>query len=341
MHLMGLEAPEPVGRAVSRLDVIIVRRWLIAISLASSASELAASLSPVSAGTALVSADTAAEAILGILADQAGEAVNAKAPHETLLALAMKTSLTAGAPISSALARVVRLTHTRRNGVVHSGDDATPRDVEEAQLAVSGLLEVLSRALPALSLLPAGSGLLRAVASQIDATELTAKMIEAEECFAADKLPEAREAASIAFGMTLVRVTPRLQDPRPESTYRPPYRGGGGLSVEHKATVANDRALAEQFDSTGRRLRVLSAWVTPIALGLPPADFARLTAAFGEASHSMGGSWRVWGYSGPLDAGELSWALATLARVVFRLWEIGSLRTGSAEQAALAQALAK
>ena len=338
---MTTEGQGPAQPEAARLDAIIARRWLIAVSLASSSSDLAASLSPVSAGTALVSADTAAEAILGILADHAGEAVTAKAPHETLLTLAIKASATAGAPIPSALARVVRLTHNRRNGVVHSGDDATPRDVEEAQLAVSGLLAVLSRALPTLSVLPSGSGLLRAVASQIDAPDLTAKMIEAEECMADGRLPEAREAASIALGIMLGRVTPRLQDPRPTSTYQAPYRGAGSGSTDHRAIVANDRALAEQFDSTGRRLKVLSAWVTPIALGLPPADFARLTATLGEATHSIGGTWRVWPEATAPVASDLSWALATLARVVFRLWEIGSLRPGDAQAAALAQARAE
>jgi hypothetical protein len=105
---------------------------LIALSLASSAGELAVSLSPVSAGAALVSADTTAEAILGILADHAGEAVNAKAHHEALLALAIRPSSTAGMRVPSALARAVRLTHSRRNGAVHNEDDATPRHVEEA-----------------------------------------------------------------------------------------------------------------------------------------------------------------------------------------------------------------
>jgi hypothetical protein len=324
----------------TRLDAIIVRRWLIAVSLASSSSELATSLSPVSAGAALVSADTAAEAILSILADQVGEPVKAKAPHEDLLVLATRMSASAGTPIPSTLARVIRLTHTRRNGVVHNGDDATQRDVEEAQLAVSGLLEVLSRALPALSVLPTGAGLLRAVASQIDAPDLAAKMIEAEGCMSDGKLSEAREAASIALGIMLGRVTPRLQDPRPAS-YQPPYRGAGTGSTDHRAIVANDRALAEQFDVTGRRLKVLSAWVTPIALGLPPADFARLTDTLGEATRSIGGRWQVWPEVATPVAIDLSWALATRARVVFRLWEIGSLRPGDAQAAALAQARAE
>lgn len=92
---------------------------------------------------------------------------------------------------------------------------------------------------------------------------------------------------------------------------------------------------------TGRRLKVLSAWVTPIALGLPPADFARLTDTLGEATRSIGGRWQVWPEVATPVAIDLSWALATLARVVFRLWEIGSLRPGDAQAAALAQARAE
>ena len=106
------------------------------------AEDLSSRLSPINAAVALVGADTAAEAVLGILADRSGATSAKRDPHEELLVRAMAAAATAGGPLEATLVRAIRLTHQRRNAVVHQGDDATPRDVEDGIVVVRGLLAV-------------------------------------------------------------------------------------------------------------------------------------------------------------------------------------------------------
>jgi hypothetical protein len=301
--------------APSRLDGIVVRRWLIALAFASTVEDLAIRLSPVSAGVALVSADTASEAILGILADHSGIVPGVKDPHEQMLQRAMATATSAGMPMSAPQARAVRLMHGRRNSVIHQGDDASVHDVDEARIVVRNLLETLSAVLPALTLLPSDAGPLRAVASQLPALdELADRMVDADSRLIAGDLPGARASGAIALAMTLRRVHPPL------SYGGPRWRGGRPAGVPAPVVLG--------LEAAAGRLRVLEQWVVPMALGLSAADYDRLSTVFGGAV-LYGTGWQA----EPLEADEvlpteleLRWAQAELARLVFRLWETRSLR---------------
>jgi hypothetical protein len=299
------------------LDAVTIRRWLTALSLASSAEDLSARLSSVTAAAALVSADTASEAIMGILADFSGQPSGKRDAHEDLLGRSQDMATQAGSPMTPTLVRSIRLTHSRRNAIVHQGDEAAPRDVEEGLIVVRELLAVLAASIPFLTQLSAGSGVLTAVSTLVDAPELAERLASADEV---RDWRTALEHASVALAMALGRVVPPL----------------GGTRRTHMPRLDRDRALDEAFDVTNRRISRLDAWLVPMALGMVPVDYQRLVESIGGATETLDGKWHPRVSKDATEA-DSRWILDELARVVFRLWEMRSLVGGDRAQVYLRQ----
>jgi hypothetical protein len=284
-----------------------LERWLLAINFRARAEEAASGGSPTDHTIAVILADTAAESALALLASLDGDPPNDHFP--TLLNAAIKAVRDRGIAFPVHLGRNLTAAHLTRNNAVHHGTQ-----VSESSTSVDStrrLIGLLSAVAPMYPDVPAGSGLLGAVAALIaPANEVSELLVEAQRLAGEGAWSPAAEAGSQALHRARSLSTPNIK----VNSATIPY-----LDKQDRGLVAPIYG----------RLELIETWLVPIALGLRPADYAAMDRALGFTIEDVTGRMRSFSYGDDVEPAAIEKALELLAEVIVRLWATGRMYRGT------------
>ncbi len=312
-------AAEPSGTSERGL----LTRWLTGLSLVQSAEFLVQREADVAAAVALISADAASESLLGLIGSWSGLPHKDRPSRGDLIERATDALAKAGHALDPGLLVDLRSTHTLRNGVVHHGATATRTEAVRAVRVSRAILDLVPIVSARFSRIPLGGGLGSGVASVIATNDVATQLRAADAALAAGDAAAAMDAAGRALGRLWYFTKPSLEGERSKSERgraRAAYDDPGG------------RRVIEDIAAVRRRIDGLLPWIIGPAVGLQPAEYARLTGVVGWYTLYDTTPLRVDEIhrSGKPTAGEAQWATERVAQVVFRLWETGVLEPSDA-----------
>jgi len=271
----------------------------------------------VSAASALIAADAASETLLSLLGEASTRPVKALPSREELIQRAQEVLGSVRTSIPPSILTDLRSTHALRNNVVHHGARAGNSDTVRACAVARGLLDLMPLVHPATTSLPAGAGVASAVAGVLRIPDLSDELRRGDDEVLAGDPGKVADAAGIALGRLLQFITPplRLESRQNAFAARADYRDRFGSQLIED--IEHVRGLVDE----------LRPWIVGQALGLSPAEFARLSDITGYyIAYAT--------YPTPTDAvsrsttpsmADARWALERVAEMTFRLWSSGAI----------------
>ncbi len=283
------------------------------MGLLATAEELVRRGDDAASSMALIAADSAAETVLGVIGGWTEGSLPPEPKYHQVMERARHALEAAGVPLPLALQQGLRSAHALRNSVVHHGALAPASEALLACRAARQLLDLM----PAMSAhfvgLPAGGGVVKAIAALIDAPDLTIQLEAGEDGLAMGDASGAADAVARAHTALLFRLEPPIGGPPRELSYR------DKRSLE---------AVGEYIDGLGKSLAQVQGWVLASAVGMRPVAYRRLQNTMGIHIRYLGGNDQVSRDVEP-SIEDARWALTQVAEMAFRLWEQGALQQGT------------
>jgi hypothetical protein len=282
-----------------------IRQWIGAVGLALQAEDAARGATSVDRSTALILADTAAEAGLALISSFLAEPLQ-NTDYGTYLARAKRR-----ARLPEQTTTELQAVHKLRNGALHQGAEVGPDDVMRATLIARHVLDIyVPRVLRSVRGLSYGRGVADAVAALLVAHRPIAyRLGQAAHAMARRDEKAALEHISATFYLARMYADPKLPGP--------------GTLVVGGRRHDNLNPSGESWQ------RSVESWLVPMALGLTPASYARLTtdlphATYSPGSGEPGGKFHFRDFEPSPGAARRS--LETVSLLVLRLWLRDSLR---------------
>lgn len=282
-----------------------IRQWVTAVGFALEAENSAQRATAIDHATAMILADTATEAGLALISSYVAEPRTGQG-FGTYMSRAVSR-----ARIPAHVAAQINAVHRLRNGALHEATEVGADDVRRAIASARLVLDIyVPRVLRSAKALGPGTGVADAVAHVVAANAPIAWRLR--EGSAALRRRERRaclEHASAALFLARIYARPSL--PRP-----PALSDGGRLHLD--------------MNPTGQSWnRHVEGWLVPLALGVAPIAYARLSrdlprAVFIPGSKVDGGLFDF--RSGGEDE-RAAVSLETVSTVVLRLWQRDALAT--------------
>jgi len=204
--------------------------------------------------------------------------------------------------------------HMLRNAVVHRGAVAPSNEARTSISATRRLFDLLPAVATYFKALPDGAGLAGAVAEMLDAPDVAEQLRAGEDAVRTERPTEAANAVARALGLALSRAHPRLG------------RADSGTEIaflRFKAEGVDDR-IVDLLSATDERLADVEAWTIGAVLGIPPSDFARLRTIAGRWVRFVDSTADRVDHDREATLADASWAVRTVAEVIYRLHETGS-----------------
>ncbi len=299
-------------------DPVVVRQWVAAVGLTLQAEEISRRAAEVDRVTAIILADTAAEMALGLIASRSRVPLQNESHGELL------KQATLVARLDARLVSELRAIRKLRNGAVHQGADVGVLDASRALQAARSLLDTyVPRAMRHARALGYGRGIGDAVASLLPGHPIGPMLGAAQS--ALPRNPRlSLESTSAVVWLLEEYASPGL-----------PTRHGAVrfTSLRLSSMRRNDplQALGDAFPRElirlSERVERVAEWTVPLALGLSPAEYARLLEALpGTVSHDDHTFEHRWdGRPEPtLESARRS--LERASHLVLRLWWSDLLR---------------
>ena len=308
----------PIGLA----ERVRLRRWLAAVGLTSAAVDVARVDTPETNAMALLGAHAACEALLGLVARKARHK-----PGEEVSFSGLLTAAGANVQLHADLVDDLDAMHRMRNDFVHASNVVASDEVARAISNSRRLLE-LAMPDPRMSGIPDHFGPATAVAELICVEPVGIWLRDSDKMRSIGLLDEAADGLARALHAALLRTRPRLL-PFDVSPFQQLARIRLGLGPDR-----DEEAMKAGISSLHR-------WVMPLALGVSPAAYERLVALLGSVPHEMPLAPPAQVFRGKdvvITEPELRSATAQTAEIVFRLWAMGSLRSGSQDDQVAEQA---
>lgn len=291
----------------------VLRRWLTALGLIATAEDVVRRGDDAASSTALIAADSAAETLLGVMGGWTVDSLPLEPKYHQVMDRARHALEAAGLRLPPALQQDLRSVHALRNAVVHHGALAPASEALLACRAARQLLDLMPAVSAHFVAMPAGGGVVTAIASLLDAPDLTAHLAAGEAALATGDATGAADAVARAHTELLFRLEPPLGSPPRDMFY------------------TDKRALGkagDYMDGLGKSLAQIQGWVLASAVGMHPAAYRRLQITMGGHIQYVGGNDRIARSVVPsLD--DARWALTQVAEMAFRLLEQGSLQQGT------------
>lgn len=291
----------------------VLRRWLTALGLIATAEELVRRGDDTASSTALIAADSAVETLLGVMGGWTDESLPLEPKYHQVMERARRALEVAGLRLPPALQQDLRSVHALRNSVVHHGALAPASEALLACRAARHLLELMPLMSAYFVAMPTGGGVVTAIASLLDAPDLTAQLTAGEAALAGGDATGAADAVARAHTALLRRLEPPLGSPPRDM----------GFTDKRALGKAGD-----YIESLRKSLAQIQGWVLASAVGMRPAAYRRLQITMGTHIQYVGGNDRIArGVDPSLD--DARWALTQVAEMAFRLLEQGSIQQGT------------
>lgn len=288
------------------LDSEVVRAWLTALDFLTGAEIAAKRQSRINHAVAVVLADAAAEAALGIIAQQGDQDVPEKADYSTLWRLAAGHR-----PLTKSLRDRLRTLHRHRNYVLHQAGTVDERHASAGTKVARELVNELGSLVAGVYDLPPKSGPATAVAELLRfyAPEISHALADLDTKLAAGAWKDACQAAAYALDMARARCDPPLI----WSQARPP------LNVYDPFRHDEERRRQEQETS-----------IVASGLGVSVSEYTRLREVIGRTT-GLRNKYPPSFHGGPSDPDpdDTERAARQIVDIVFRLWETGAMQSGT------------
>jgi hypothetical protein len=325
-----LESATPNVRGDTFLQVVhrqpestVVARWLGAVSLIAAAEDAARAQDPALNTVAVASAHSACEAMLGLIAGTGSKIAPREERFRQLLDRAIEAVPSDAALPAQLQTDLVDLNDVR-NFALHRGVAVADPTALRATLTARALLDFLPRVID-VDDLPGGAGLTRAVAQRVEIPMLRACLERAEDLLRAHDHVAAADNLAGAFALVVGRAE------LPDSRRFPDRVASFGLGLSFGQS--SDRALSDLVRVLERPIKNLSEasrrdekWILRIGLGMSRANLARLQSILGD--------YVIWNdqHQPVVNRDEakptledVTWAIARVTEIVYRLWYAGSL----------------
>jgi hypothetical protein len=297
----------PTARPGRRPDIAATRLWVTAVGLLGQAEEALARGSILDFTSSLIVADTATEAVLGLLASDSPTPSKAKEAYEAWL---QDAALAAG--MNKGLVTEIRNVHELRNQAAHNGYEAHERDAERATQVAREVLGLVPLVLERFGRLASGAGVASAVASVIEPHPAASALVDAQLALSGGKNQAALEAISVAHYIAIASIEPSL-----------PHLPTGPVGMRSTADVAS-QVLMTRLQPVEESIRAIERWLTPIALGIRPAEYSRLRRLL-PLPLAIAQGLNAYHWPTEPEPDQARWAVERISTLILRLWESQSL----------------
>jgi hypothetical protein len=296
---------------------IALVRWLAGLGLLQAAEFWSRGDADVSAASALIAADAASETLLSLLGEASSRQVKPLPSREELIQRAQEVLIGAGASIAPSILTDLRSTHALRNNVVHHGARAGNADTVRACAVARGLLDLMPVVHPATTSLPAGAGVASAVAGVLRLSDVSDELRRGDQEVIAGDAGKVADAACIALGRLLHFTTPPLRLKSRQHLF--------GARADPRDQFGSQ--VIKDIDQVRGQVDELRPWIVGQALGLSPAEYARVSDITGY--YTLYATWPTptddVSRSTPPSMADARWALERVAEMTFRLWSSGAI----------------